>query len=142
MSKQELEKIKRKIKKIEDETLPNLAQRLQNAARDGDIPENNAYIQIHDEMQIYKAQLTRLKEAVRFAKTIKPKGNTIQVGSVVKLRIHDKIKRIQIVSPIEADPLKNKISYNSPVGKQLIGKTTGQTIKINGTLAKILAVKN
>lgn len=142
ISKKDKQQIKQKIKEIETKILPDLARRLQKAAKDGDIPENNAYIQIHDEIQIYRNQLIRLKETLKSAKVVKAKEDTINVGSTVTIKMQNKVKEIQIVNPVEANPLKNKISYNSPIGKLLMKKKPDQKVRLNNITIEILAVRN
>lgn len=50
---------------------------------------------------------------------------TIEIGSTAIVKIDNKKKKIMIVDPIEADPLQNKYSYESPIGKALLGLNEG-----------------
>ncbi|MNC46441.1 Transcription elongation factor GreA [compost metagenome] len=42
-----------------------------------------------------------------------------------------------MVGPAEADVLDNKISYESPLGKELIGKKVGDIISVNAPMGVI-----
>jgi len=62
----------------------------------------------------------------------KPTGTSVQVGSTVEVkRAGDKQSRKYIiVNKEEADLTCGKISYDSPLGKELISKKKGDKIKI------------
>ena len=52
-----------------------------------------------------------------------------------------KQKKYSLVGPQEIDPLQGKISISSPVGKVLIGKKQGDTVKVSvpkGTLEYLI----
>ena len=44
-----------------------------------------------------------------------------------------------IVGPVEANPLEGKISNESPIGKELLGRKVGDEFKFNG---KTVVIKN
>ena len=54
----------------------------------------------------------------------------IELGSEIKVKEGGKIKTFKLVTPIEADPLKNYISDESPVGKKLIKAKVGDKVKV------------
>ncbi|MCK9487036.1 MAG: transcription elongation factor GreA [Dehalococcoidia bacterium] len=59
------------------------------------------------------------------------KSKTVQVGSNVTVKGQDgKSRKYQVVGPTEADPTQGRISHKSPVGRALIGKKRGETVKI------------
>ena len=50
----------------------------------------------------------------------------IQTGSNIIILFGGEKQNYQIVSPTESDILKNKISYQSPLGQVLMGKEAGK----------------
>lgn len=58
-------------------------------------------------------------------------GNVIEIGSAVCLNdgVHD--RTVTIVGSEEADPMKGAISSESPLGKAVLGKTTGNRVWVN-----------
>ena len=44
--------------------------------------------------------------------------------------LDDEVENYSIVGSTEADPLENKISNESPIGKAIIGKKEGDTVEI------------
>ena len=63
----------------------------------------------------------------------------MQIGSEVKILFGENCETYIITAPAEADVLKNKISYQSPLGKKLIGQEAGKEFdfEINGKKNKI-----
>ena len=59
-------------------------------------------------------------------------ADTVNVGSIVKVKDFDfnEEDEFTIVGSAEADPLENKISNESPVGKALIGKKAGDKVEV------------
>ena len=56
----------------------------------------------------------------------------VGIGSIVKVKDYDLDEEVEylIVGSAEADPINNKISNESPVGKGLMGKKPGDVIEI------------
>lgn len=42
-----------------------------------------------------------------------------------------------LVGPVEANPLEGKISHESPLGKELMGRKAGEDFDFNGKKVKI-----
>ena len=58
-------------------------------------------------------------------------GEKIIFGATVTLRDeHDKPVTYQIVGPYEADAKIGRISYNSPLGKAMIGRKVAEDIEV------------
>lgn len=59
--------------------------------------------------------------------------NTVSVGSIVTLKDLEfgDLVEYNIVGTAESDPLQNKISNESPVGKAILGKQKGATVDVN-----------
>ncbi len=137
-----LKDLKNKIQKLEKEIIPKLQKDLERARADGDYPENNPWILAQEELINAHYKLAQLKEALRTAKIIKPKGNKVVLGSIVKIKLNNKtIKTITLTSSIEADPANNKISVDSPIGQAILGAKKGDTLTLkNNTTIKILEI--
>ncbi len=58
--------------------------------------------------------------------------DVVSVGSIVKVKDYEFDEEVEyiIVGSAEADPMNNKISNESPVGRGLIGKKVGDVIEI------------
>lgn len=76
-----------------------------------------------------------------------PKDDIVRLGSTVIVDFDGEEEAYQIVGPLEAKPAAGRISNESPMGKQLLGRKTGETatyIMPNGreNTVKILRVEN
>lgn len=95
-----------------------------------------------------EAQINMLERIIATAKIVsKPSvAHRAEIGSVVEVSIGGKRQTYTIVGSIEADPIKGRISNESPLGKSLLGKAVGDSFEITprgrlpiqATIAKIL----
>ncbi len=143
ITKAGLEQIKKEIQKLEKEIIPEIVRRLNNARKDGDLRENSAYISAKEDLAYAKGKLAKLKGVVLTAKVTKATGETIGLGSIVTISINGNTRSIMLTSSVEANPLENKISVDSPIGKAILGHKKGDTVKLaNGQRIDIIKVKN
>ncbi|ANA80255.1 transcription elongation factor GreA [Paenibacillus vortex V453] len=131
------------LKKLEDE-LENLksvkrrevAERIKVAIGYGDISENSEYEDAKNEQAFIEGRIITLEKMLRNARIINNDDiNTdiIGVGNTVlveDLEFGDTME-YTIVGSAESDPLNNKISNESPVGKAIIGKQKGSVVDVN-----------
>lgn len=125
---------------------PEVLARLQTAREMGDLSENGAYHAAKFELGNIDRQLRKLSHQLRFAKIITPKHNgIIEFGSTVKIDNNGKIMQFTLVSGYESNPAEHKLSIQSPIGKAIMGKKVGDSVKAEtpaGTLAlKILSIE-
>jgi transcription elongation factor GreA len=111
--------------------------RLQAAREMGDLSENGAYKAARWELGGIDRELRKLNYLITYAKVVAP--------ITFKLIFNNKPVEYTLVSKHESDPNKGLISYESPLGQQLVGKTAGDegTLDINGQQIpfKILEIK-
>ncbi len=83
-------------------------------------------------------QIHRIEWILSTAKVVsQPLANdTVQIGSRVTLDMRGQQRMYMIVGSIEADPDRHKISYESPLGKSLLGKRVHDSFKISGLASK------
>jgi transcription elongation factor GreA len=110
-----------------------IAERIKTAREFGDLSENAEYSTAKDEQERTEARIAEIDHILQHVKLIKkPKnGAVVQLGSWVCLQSDNgKQKEFQVVGTVEADPLKGKISDESPIGKALLGRKIGETVEI------------
>ena len=79
------------------------------------------------------------EDILKNAKLIRGGSKTkVALGSKVKLDMGGKKVEYTIVGTVEADPLSGKVSDESPIGKELMGKKAGDSFDFNGKKVKIL----
>jgi len=110
----------------------DLAETIKTARELGDLSENAEYQSARADQERNEDRISEIENILQNVEVIKkPKGDSkVQLGSTVKLKGDSKTKEFQVVGTVEADPLKGKISDESPIGQALIGKAVGETVEI------------
>jgi len=138
LTKEGLEKLKKELEYLKTVKRKEVAENLRYAASFGDLSENFAYQQAKEDQAFLESRILELEEKIKNAKIIEKKlSNKVVIGSTVFLSLDGKKEQFQIVGPEEADPFQGKISYQSPLGKALLGKTIGQTVEVEVSERKI-----
>ena len=109
-----------------------LAETIKTARELGDLAENAEYQSARADQERNEDRISEIENILQSVEVIKkPKGDSkVQLGSTVKLKSGGKTKEFQVVGTVEADPLKGKISDESPIGQALLGKKVGDSVEI------------
>ena len=99
----------------------------------GDLSENAEYDEARTEQAKVEARILELESLIENAEIIDEStmdARSISLGSVVKLFDEDFDEEItySIVGSNQADPLEQKISDQSPIGRALMGKKAGDRV--------------
>ena len=113
---------------------PKVVDAIEEARAHGDLSENAEYHAAKERQGQIEAMISDIEDRVTRAQIIDPttlSGDRIVFGATVTLLDDDeKPVRYQIVGQTEADAKSGRISYNSPLGKALIGKSKGDEIEV------------
>lgn len=141
LTKQGKEKLEAELAELIAER-PAIAERIATARAFGDLSENEEYSSARAEQKQAENRILEIEEILKNSKTIKQASHSkVTMGATVTLNLADKEQVFTIVSPIEADPLNGKISDQSPIGKALLGRQTGEDFTLpNGKTGKILQI--
>ena len=127
------EKLTADLKALRDER-PKIVDAIEEARAHGDLSENAEYHAAKERQGQVEAQIADIEDKVTRAQIIDPatlSGDKVVFGATVTLRDEDdKPVRYQIVGQTEADASKGRISYNSPIGRALIGKQVDDEIEV------------
>jgi transcription elongation factor GreA len=127
------EKLTAELKALREER-PRIVEAIEEARAHGDLSENAEYHAAKERQGQVEASISDLEDRVSRAQIIDPaslSGDKIIFGATVTLLDDDdKPVRYQIVGPYEADAKIGRISYNSPLGKALIGRKVGEEIEV------------
>ncbi|MAF78310.1 MAG: transcription elongation factor GreA [Halobacteriovoraceae bacterium] len=99
----------------------------------GDLKENAEYHSAKEKQAIIEGRISQLQGVIAAAKVIDPStlnSDKVVFGAHVTLLDVEKDETVtyQIVGDIESDFSKGKVSFQSPLGKALIGKEEGDTV--------------
>jgi transcription elongation factor GreA len=113
---------------------PEVAEKIKNAREMGSTENNAEYDDAKNEQAFVEGRILLLENLLRNASVIEGRSaaGVVNVGGNVLIQNQDgKIEQFTIVGSAEADPLDGKISEESPVGRSLLGKKTGDTVRVN-----------
>ncbi|NML10822.1 transcription elongation factor GreA [Sphingobium sp. AR-3-1] len=114
---------------------PLIVDAIEEARAHGDLSENAEYHAAKERQGQVEATINDLEDKLSRAQVIDPKtlsGNKIVFGATVTLLDEDdKPVKYQIVGQAEADAKQGMISYNSPLGRALIGRTVGEDVEVS-----------
>ena len=99
----------------------------------GDLKENAEYHAAKEKQSIVEGRIAQLQGILARSRVVEvSKINSHKIVFGAKVQILDNIKEqsftYQIVGEDESDIKQSKISYNSPLGRALIGKEVGDTV--------------
>ena len=114
---------------------PEVSEHLKEAKSYGDLSENAEYDAAKNEQVEVEERIAKLEAMINNAKIVSEDeitGETVNLGLSVKLKDLSTKETFSytIVGVTDADPLNDKISNESPVGKALIGKKKGDKVEI------------
>ncbi len=128
-TKEGLEKVKREYEELLVIRKPAVLE-LKRAREMGDLSENGLYHAAKANLRSIDSRTRRLSNMIKLADVYEAPKNQIGIGSKVIVSDQGKETEYDIVGDYEADPLKHKISPNSPIGRALVGKKLGDEIEI------------
>ena len=113
---------------------PEIIDSIEEARAHGDLSENAEYHAAKERQGQVEAMLSDAEDRLSRALVIDPttlSGDKVVFGATVTL-IDEEEKQIryQLVGQTEADARVGRISYNSPLGRALIGRVVGEDVAV------------
>ncbi len=120
------------LNELKTVTRPQVIKELKEARAQGDLSENSDYDAARDAQAKIEGRIKELEYKLEHCVIAEQKAKDIvNVGSTVTIAYEDGEEEIyKIVGSLEADPLDNKISNESPFGKAILGKKVGEKVEI------------
>ncbi|WP_136163548.1 transcription elongation factor GreA [Sphingomonas flavalba] len=113
---------------------PEVIAAIEEARAHGDLSENAEYHAAKERQGQIEASISDIEDRLSRAQVIDPttlSGDKIVFGATVTLLDeNDKPVTYQIVGQTEADAKRGRISYNSPLGRALIGRRIEDEIEV------------
>jgi len=114
---------------------PSIVEAIEEARAHGDLSENAEYHAAKERQGQVEAMIADLEDKLSRAMVIDPttlSGDKVVFGATVTLTDEDdKTVRYQLVGQAEADARVGRISYNSPLGRALIGRQAGEEVEVS-----------
>ncbi|MBP2034132.1 transcription elongation factor GreA [Clostridium algifaecis] len=130
------------VKKLEDELeylrtvkRREITEKIKSALSFGDLSENSEYDDAKNDQAFIEGRIVQLENMLKNVSIVDEseiQSDIVSVGSIVKVRDYDFDEEVEytIVGSLEADPVNNRISSESPVGKSFLGKKTGDIVEV------------
>jgi transcription elongation factor GreA len=128
------DKLTADLRRLKEER-PQIVDAIEEARAHGDLSENAEYHAAKERQGQIEASINDIEDKLSRAQIIDPKdlsGDKIVFGATVTLMDEDdKPVKYQIVGQTEADAKSGRISYNSPLGRALIGRKVEDEIEVS-----------
>ena len=122
------------VKRLKTVERPAVIDAIEEARAHGDLSENAEYHAAKERQGHIEASIAEIEDRLSRALIIDPttlSGDKVVFGATVTLVDEDDKKvRYQLVGQQEADARVGRISYNSPLGRALIGREVGDEVEV------------
>ena len=131
------------LKKLEEELeylttvrRREVSERIKEAREFGDISENSEYDDAKNEQAHIESRILQLEHQLRNARIVDSHDvdtGVVSIGTKVTVRTpaDKKTKVFALVGSAEADPLQDRLSNESPLGKALLGCKKGDKVTVS-----------
>ena len=136
-----LRKLEEELEFLKTVKRKEVAERIKQSKEFGDLMENSEYEDAKNEQAFIEGRILTLEGMLRNAKVINDhevRSDVVTVGSTVRLADEaGEELTYTIVGSAEADPRRDRISNESPVGRALLGKRRGETVTVKAPAGTI-----
>jgi transcription elongation factor GreA len=129
-----LEEVKREHEELVTVWRPQIVSKIKAARELGDLSENFEYHAAKNEQGMKEARIRELEGIIKNHVLIEDKheAGVVSMGSTVRFQEDGEDEEsYRIVGPAEADPNARKISYESALGKALMGHRVGDAVVVS-----------
>jgi transcription elongation factor GreA len=142
LTREGLQKLELELEDLKIVKRKEVAARIKTAISYGDLKENSEYHSAKNDQSFMEGRIITLERMLNKAKVADTDNvdvKFVRVGFMVVLNDIEVSEKIEyrIVGPAEADVLESKISYESPLGKTLMGKCVGDIINVPAPMGMI-----
>jgi transcription elongation factor GreA len=140
LTPEKFEELKKELEHLKTVRRKEVAESLEYARSLGDLSENAEYQEARDMQAAIEERIAYLEKTIKEAKIVAhdKHGDVVSLGSVVTIqKNNDKEKKeYTIVGSEEANIHDRKLSYLSPLGEALMGKTKGDEFEFETPVGK------
>lgn len=127
-------KLEAELKHLREVRRPEVAERIRVAKEDGDTLDNAEFEEAKNEQAFVEGRVLTIEKLLAHAIPINADHtlhDAVRLGSSVTVINDDgEAEQYMIVGSAEVDPLRGRISNESPVGRALLGKRIGDVIEV------------
>jgi transcription elongation factor GreA len=136
LTKGSYEKLQSELEHMKTTKRAEIAEALRKARGFGDLSENFEYHSARRDQGILNGRIAELERKLELAKIVdeaEVEEGVISLGSIVTVKDLDEDDEwdFYLVDAVEADPVNDRISVQSPVGEALMGKRVGEVVEVD-----------
>lgn len=139
MTQAGLDELKDELTKLKDKE-PQAVDRVQKAREFGDLSENSEYHAAREDLAFIQGRIEELEDMIARVQVVTAsngKSDKVDIGCQVTVHANGAEHTYTIVGEFEADPMKKKISHDSPLGKALMGRKVGETVEFEAPVGRV-----
>ena len=130
-TKEGMEKLRTELSELKGVRRPEISERIAKAKELGDLSENAEYHDAKDTMAFLEGRIMELEDYIAHAVVSVPASTeVVTVGCRVSCEVDGKKKQYWIVGSNESEPVKNRISNESPLGRAFLGRRAGDEFEM------------
>jgi transcription elongation factor GreA len=125
--------VQKELDELTTQKRPSIVAKIKAARELGDLSENFEYHAAKNEQGMMEARIKELEAIVKnhVIIEVRTEKNVVGMGSTVRFAEDGADEeKYRIVGPAEADPKAGRVSYESALGKALIGHRVGDEVPI------------
>lgn len=131
-----LKERERELEYLKTEKRKEVSEKIKVALGFGDLSENAEYDEAKNEQAEVEMKIVKLEKMLKSAIVIDEDEISTDIVSMgIKVKVFDvdmeEEETYTLVGSEEADPMQNKISDESPVGRALLGAKVGDVVTVN-----------
>ena len=135
MTEEGLKKHEAELEELKSVKRREVSEKIKVALGSGDLSENSEYDEAKNEQAMVEARIAELEDMLQNVKIIDESvisPDVVHLGTrlVVLDPVFDEEVTYQIVGSKEANPMEDRISDESPVGKALLGHRKGDKVEV------------
>lgn len=132
ITQEKFDELKKNIKHLKENIQPHLIKEVKRLAELGDFSENVEYQLAKGKLRGINSKMLKIEKQIASAQIIKANKNSssVQIGNLVTIESSQKERQYRILGSLETDPAAGVISYQSPLGLELMNKKVGDTVAI------------
>jgi len=152
MSEERLAALKNELHILETDKAKEVAEQIKEARSFGDLSENSEYDEAKSEQAKLYTRIAEVQDLIANAEIVDHvevvNAFAVSLGSKVKVCDIDAAEEdeFEIVGSQEANPMENRISDDSPLGRALYGHVAGDKVKVDAPMGEmyfeIISVEN
>lgn len=126
-----LEKLIKELEELKGRR-SEIVERIKTAKELGDLKENSEYSDARDSQAFNESRISEIEDMLKNIEVVEnhTKSDKIEIGSVITVKLGNKIQDFELVGASEAKPIEGKISIESPLGQAFLNHKVGDDVLV------------